>query len=70
MRNISSGVKSGPIEYLKRGDLSNAIASMMSDMKKHPETKSSMDGILGQLGMVSLMSGNPDEVRRYIDGFN
>lgn len=57
-------------EYLKQGDLSNAVSSMMSDMTKHPETKFAVEGVLGQLGIISLMSGSPEEVRRYIDGFN
>lgn len=57
-------------EYLNRGDLTNAVTSMMSDMTKHEETKFAAEGALGQLGMLAIMSGNRDEVRRYIDGFN
>lgn len=30
--------KDRALEYLDRGDLNNAATSMMSDMKKHPET--------------------------------
>lgn len=57
-------------EYLDRGDLPNAVTSMMSDMSKHEETKMFVEGVLGQLGLFAAMSGNPQEVRRYIDGFN
>ena len=57
-------------EYLDRGDLTNAVTSMMSDMTKHEETKFATEGVLGQLGMMAVMSGNYNEVRRYIDGFN
>lgn len=57
-------------EYLDRGDTVNAVTSLMSDLGKHDETKSSTGGILGQLGMMAAMSGDRNEVRRYIDGFN
>ena len=58
-------------EYLDRGDTANAIASMMSDMNKHPETAFKKDGgILGMLGLMAVQSGDINEARRYIDGFN
>lgn len=57
-------------EYLDRGDMQNAVTSMMSDMIKHPDTKFAVEGVLGQLGMLALMSGDNQQVRRYIDGFN
>lgn len=57
-------------EYLDRGDITNAVTSMMSDMTKHEETKFAVEGVLGQLGMLAVMSGDRNEVRRYIDGFN
>jgi hypothetical protein len=56
-------------EYLDRGDLTNAVASMMSDLKKHPET-SVKSLALGMLGLMAASSGDFREVRRYIDGFN
>lgn len=57
-------------EYLDRGDLVNAVASMMSDLDKHEETKFGPSSVLSQLGIVAAMSNDPREVRRYIDGFN
>jgi hypothetical protein len=57
-------------EYLERGDTANAIASMMSDLNKHPETAIGSGGILSQMGLMAAMSGSHDEARRYIDGFN
>ena len=54
-------------EYLDRGDVKNAIASMMSDMDKHPETKLNK---LSMLGLMAAESYNLTEARRYIDGFN
>ncbi len=57
-------------EYLDRGDTTNALTSMASDLGKHPETEGH-PGI--NLGMMMLMTGNlndPREARRFIDGFN
>ena len=57
-------------EYLDRGDVQNALASMMSDLGKHPETQ----GHIGiQLGMMQMMNGlleSPDAMKKFIDGFN
>lgn len=57
-------------EYIDQGDVTNAMASMTSDLSKHPETEGH-SGIT--MGMMMLMSGNlsnPSEARRFIDGFN
>lgn len=56
-------------EYLARGDVANAVTSMMSDMQKHPETKFKSP-ILNSLGLMAAQSGDIREARRYIDGFN
>ncbi len=62
--------KQRALEYVDQGDIANAVASMSSDLNKHPET----EGHIGiTLGMMMLMSGNlsnPIEARRFIDGFN
>lgn len=57
-------------EYLAKGDVKNAVTSMLSDLSKHPETETSSGGILAQLGMITIMSGNTREAARFIDGFN
>jgi hypothetical protein len=60
-------------EYLDRGDIPSAIASMMSDIDKHEETKlkpGPARDMLSMLGIQAAMSGDPREARRYIDGFN
>ena len=57
-------------EYLARGDVQNAVASMLSDLRKHPETEVSGTGVLAQLGLITAMSGDVGEARRFIDGFN
>jgi hypothetical protein len=55
-------------EYLDKGDVKNAIASMMSDLNKHPET--AIGGtILATLGLHAAMTCDPAEARRYIEGF-
>jgi len=62
--------KDRALEYVDRGDLQEAIASMLSDISKHPETKSDL---LSQLGVGLLMTGSlntPDEARKFINGFN
>lgn len=60
--------KARALEYLDAGDMENALASMMSDMEKHPETR--YNPILNQLGFMELMNHNADGIRRWIVGFN
>jgi hypothetical protein len=57
-------------EYLAKGDIQNAVTSMLSDLSKHPETEGSSHGIFAQLGMMAVMSGDRREAARFIDGFN
>lgn len=61
--------KKRALEYLDRGDVVNAVTSMMSDMQKHPETKFG-SGVLNALGLRAAASYNVDTARRYIEGFN
>lgn len=56
-------------EYLARGDVQNAVTSMLSDMDKHPETALKAP-TLAMLGMMAIQSGSTTEARRFIDGFN
>ena len=60
--------KQRALEYVDRGDLVGAFASMTSDLGKHPETASSQD--LMVLGMPAYMSGDPRQMREFINGFN
>jgi hypothetical protein len=62
--------KDRALEYADQGDLSGAMASMGSDLNKHPETK-------GHTGMELMMNlamnghlGNRHELRKFIEGFN
>ena len=55
-------------EYLKTGDLQNAVASMISDLSKHPETEGAGKS-MAPIGLFAVMSGDDHEVRKFIDGF-
>jgi len=55
------------LEYVIAGDLVNAVASMGSDLKKHPETK--VDPYLLMAGALAASQGQTDGVRRWIEGF-
>lgn len=57
-------------EYLERGDIVNAVTSMLSGMDKHEETKLGAGNVLSMLGMQAVMSGDHHAAKRFIDGFN
>jgi Tfp pilus assembly protein PilF len=59
--------KQRALEYLDKGDANNAVASMESDMRKHPDTQ--ISGVLSMLGMRYLIDGDHAAVRRWIEGF-
>jgi hypothetical protein len=58
--------KKRALEYVDRGDLVQAVASMASDLGKHPETRNH-PGVL--LTFTLHQPLRADEVRRYIEGF-
>jgi hypothetical protein len=55
-------------EYLDRGELTDAVASMMSDLSKHEETAHA-GKTLALLGIMVATSGDRREVSRFIEGF-
>lgn len=55
-------------EYLERGDLANAVASMGSDLSKHPDT-AKVPAQLHVIGMMDAISGSQERVRLWIEGF-
>ena len=59
--------KNRALEYLDRGDLENAFASMGSDLNKHPELKPAAPLVL--LGMKAVIDHDARELRRWIEGF-
>jgi len=62
--------KDRALEYADQGDVGQAMASLGSDLNKHPETK----GHSGmELMMMLAMGGHldsPAELRKFIEGFN
>lgn len=59
--------KTRALEYVDMGDNDQAVASMVSDMQKHPETD--CPSALAILGMMEIAKGSA-AVRRWIEGFN
>ena len=57
-------------EYLAEGDGMNAVTAMLSDLQKHPETRLDDGGMLTLLGMRAILSGDIEQCRRFIEGFN
>lgn len=55
-------------EYIETGDVQQAVTSMMSDLQKHDDTKTIAPEVLA-LGFSAILSGDREQVRRYIDGF-
>ena len=58
------------LEYVDAGDVDQAMASMLSDLGKHPELE---NHIGKQLMFAERMSGRltmPHEMRKFIEGFN
>lgn len=47
----------------------NAVASMLSDLGKHPETFK-MERLAATLGIWVMRSGSEIELFKFIDGFN
>lgn len=62
--------KKRALEYVDAGDLTNAWASMASDLRKHSETEGHA---AIELGMMMLMTGQlstQEKMRKFIEGFN
>lgn len=59
--------KERALEYLDLGDLGQAVASMGSDLSKHPETRP--NNTLMLLAMRYVLDGDIEGIRRWIEGF-
>lgn len=57
-------------QYLDKGDIENAWASMSSDLQKHPETANHSGLMLGTMQVMNGMLSTVDDMRRFIEGFN
>ncbi len=62
--------KKRALECLDDGDLTNAYASMVSDLNKHPETENHPAIELGFLSLAAGHIATLEEMRRFIEGFN
>jgi hypothetical protein len=60
--------KQRALEYVDRGEISNAVNSMISDLGKHEELEKSVQVAVMLLLTIDL--NNPESVRKYITGFN
>jgi len=56
-------------EYLEMGDSLNAVASMMSDLRKHPETNAVADA-MGMIAIMTAKEKNLTATKKFIEGFN
>ncbi len=62
--------KERALEYVDAGDQQQALASMSSDLGKHSETAGHIS--IG-LGIMLLLGGSletPEQMRKFINGFN
>ena len=62
--------KDRAMEYVKSGNLLEAVTSKMSDIRKHPEMQGGALDMLGLVAAQQAQSGDRDGVIRYIQGFN
>ena len=62
--------KERALEYVDQGDLTNAFASMVSDMSKDPSTANNAGLHVGVLLMVNGHLDTPHKMRDWITGFN
>lgn len=60
--------KKRALEYLDKGDVQSAIASMMSDLNKHEGT-ASQNGAINMLGIMHATQHDIPGARRWIEGF-
>jgi hypothetical protein len=63
--------KERALEYVKRGDLVNALASMASDVRQHPGTDTrAMTVPLAMEGPRCVAANDQAGMRRLIEGFH
>jgi len=57
--------KKRALEYVEKNDFTSAIASMISDLQKHPETQNHPAAML-----LPLSAGSKEELKKCIEDFN
>ena len=60
--------KQRALEYAKRGDGTGCIASMISDLGKHPETANSV--MIAGMTTMAVDLNDPAALKRWVEGFN
>lgn len=58
--------KERAMEYVNSGDFQQGVTSMLSDLSKHPDTKSSV----GVGVMISMTVHDCAAAKRFVEGFN
>ena len=61
--------KQRALQYVNRGDVVNAWASMASDLQNHPETANHAGIGLGMQMMMGGLLDEPEEMRKFVEGF-
>ena len=64
--------KDRAIEYVDRGDLSQAVSSMGSDLQKFDELAAASQTFkkLFPLALLNMQNNDASGIRRFINGFN
>ena len=62
--------KDRALEYADRGDGANALASLASDLNKHPETENHAGMMLMAMQVAAGLLDRPGALRKFIEGFN
>jgi hypothetical protein len=62
--------KERALKYLEVGDVTNAWASMASDLQGHSETKSHPALQIGTMMVFGGKLKSVEEMRKFIEGFN
>lgn len=57
------------LEYVDRGEIAEAVNSMLSDLGKFPELREHVGGTLGAMLLISGFLSHEGEVRKWIEGF-
>ena len=62
-------VQKTALEYVDAGDLTNAVASMASDLRVHPDTDNPALNGLVMIGMMYVTDGDRAAVQRWVERF-
>lgn len=65
--------KDRALAYVDKGELGEAIKSMLSDINEREDTRfkgGASLGVLMQLGMMHAQNHDAREMRRWVEGFN